>query len=222
MKILEKEKAIEFRKLGWAITKIAKELGVAKSSVLSWTGHIVLSEEQSKLLKNKNWKYAQKVNVENCRQRRLDQQKIGKNEINKNNWEHSAGCMLFWAEGSKKRNSVIFTNSNSQMLLFFVNFLRKFYQINNDRISLSFQYHLENEVSEDDIFSHWINFLGLEGCKKQKPYCKPNKSMRKTKFKYGIVRISINDTKIVNRIWGSIQEYIGFNSVEPDGKASVS
>jgi hypothetical protein len=37
---------------------------------------------------------------------------------------HATGCMLFWAEGSRNRNTLCFTNSDPAMVRFFVGFLR--------------------------------------------------------------------------------------------------
>jgi hypothetical protein len=36
---------------------------------------------------------------------------------------HQAGCMLYWAEGSKARNTLKFANSDRQMVRFFRHFL---------------------------------------------------------------------------------------------------
>jgi len=47
-KIKEKLKSIDLRKNGWAITKIAKELGVAKSSVSLWVRDIPQPKEFNK------------------------------------------------------------------------------------------------------------------------------------------------------------------------------
>jgi hypothetical protein len=35
-----------------------------------------------------------------------------------------AGCMLYWAEGAKERNTVKFVNSDVAMVRLFVNFMK--------------------------------------------------------------------------------------------------
>jgi hypothetical protein len=36
---------------------------------------------------------------------------------------HAAGCMLYWAEGSRSRHAVEFVNSDPAMVAFFLRFL---------------------------------------------------------------------------------------------------
>jgi hypothetical protein len=219
MKNDKKEKAIKLREQGWAITDIAKELGISKSTSFNWTRKIQLNEEQLEKLrhretpcfrtKNDIWAIQQK---EKFKTKRLEYQSQGRKEIIKTDWEHAAGCMLFWGEGSKSKNTLQFTNCDESMILFFVKFIKKFYQIENKDIAINFQYH-NGGKSPDEIFDYWINFLEIEGCKKTKPYCKEKKSS-KTKYENGVCRITICNTEVINRIWGSIQEYIGFNNPE--------
>src|SRR4051812_14028114 len=109
MRIEDRAKAIELRKDGWSTTKIAKELGICKSSAFNWTKDVPLSDDQrERLFKNQgaNWRGALDVWVTKCSDKRLKHQKIGRLEIDRNNWEHVAGCMLWWAEGDKSRNIV--------------------------------------------------------------------------------------------------------------------
>ena len=51
--------------------------------------------------------------------------------------EMPQGCMLYWGEGSKKRNSVQFTNSDADMLELFLRFLRQCYGVLDERVAFS-------------------------------------------------------------------------------------
>jgi hypothetical protein len=53
----------------------------------------------------------------------LGYQAEGRNAARLGDPLHLAGCMLFWAEGSKRRNVIHFTNSDPRMLVFFRAFL---------------------------------------------------------------------------------------------------
>lgn len=220
MKRIEKLKAIELRKSGWSTPKIAKELNVAKSTVFMWVKDVELTQIQRDILfrnKGSNWVAGVKKHIEKCKNKRLDYQKVGATENITDDWMHAAGCMLYWAEGHKRKNTLAFTNTDKNMVKFFIDFIRKFYHVENEQITISFQYHTQNDLSKEDIFNYWIDLLKLEGCRKSKPYCKDkfsSSSTRKTKHKYGIVRLQVSNTEIVNKIWGSIQKYIGFSEPE--------
>jgi hypothetical protein len=51
--------------------------------------------------------------------------------------------MLHWAEGSKRRNSVTFTNSDDALVALFLRFLRRCYGVTDDRVTLSVNCFLE-------------------------------------------------------------------------------
>ena len=54
------------------------------------------------------------------RERRLDAQRDGSARGRAQDPLHQAGCMLYWAEGSKSRNKVVFTNADRDMVAFFL------------------------------------------------------------------------------------------------------
>jgi len=54
--------------------------------------------------------------------------------------------MLYWAEGSKERNSVIVSNSDPELIGFFARFLREQFEVSDDRFRVLcnlFADHLE-------------------------------------------------------------------------------
>jgi hypothetical protein len=51
--------------------------------------------------------------------------------------------MLYWAEGSKRRNSVVMTNSDADLLRRFVDFLRTWHGVRNQSTTLSVNCYLE-------------------------------------------------------------------------------
>jgi hypothetical protein len=48
--------------------------------------------------------------------------------------------MLYWAEGGKTRNDIRFSNGDVELLKFFLNFLRKYFNIKEEKIGFSFQW----------------------------------------------------------------------------------
>ena len=69
--------------------------------------------------------------------------------------------MLYWAEGSKQRNGVVLTNSDADMLVLFVRFLRECYEVSTARMNLTINCHLNNGLSLDEIEAWWLARLGL-------------------------------------------------------------
>ena len=212
-KIYERERAIELRKQGLPTTKIAAELGVSKASAFNWTKNVPLTEEQQKkLFKNKNNHQAGlDAWVKKCYDKRIEHQMRGRQEINRHDWEHAAGCMLWWAEGDKSRNHAAITNTDSNLLVFFVKFLKKYYDIADEDVSIRVQYH--GDLDEVELGEHWKSVLGLPNATVMKGYKKEKRSSD-TKWAWGICRLQVNSTELTNRLWGSVQEYVGFTAVD--------
>lgn len=208
-KLKQKSKAIELRKQGLSIAKIIQETKASKSTVWSWIKDIPITEEQRKTLKKRQKTTGVERWIKKCRNKRLEHQKTGRLEINKNNWEHAAGCMLWWAEGNKSKNQVGITNCDVNLLKFCVFFLKKYYHVNDEDFSISVQYH--GDVNEDMLVAYWKNALDIQGARQHKGYKKEKKSSA-TKWPYGICRIRIDSTQLANRLWGSVQEYMKFDS----------
>ena len=131
---------------------------------------------------------------------------------------HAAGCMLFWAEGSRHRNVVRFTNSDPQMVAFFVAFLRRYFAPDDDSITVYcnlFADHLERQT---EIEQFWLDRLALPRSSLRKSavnvYSKHSQKKRKNKLPYGTCRVVVHDTRIVQSLYGSIQEYAGFDRPE--------
>lgn len=206
------DKAIALREQGVSILKIAKECNVSKATVFGWTKDVVLTEKQQKVLKqNSHASVASQAFAKKCLLLREAQQQEGfEFAQNCEDLDYAMGCMLFWAEGDKAKNRVCFTNTDINMCVMFVKFLKKYFQLPNEKFQLSFQYHDDAKKSVKDIYGFWIEKLELEGCVHHKPYKKKRKSV-KTKHENGIVRITVNSTEIANKLWGSVQCFGNFS-----------
>jgi hypothetical protein len=130
-KLEERVKARELRSAGLPYKKIAAQLGVSVGSAFLWTKDIELTEEQKALnlrgprgphnpehIRKRSRAWAAR-----CRERRAIDQEIGRAAARSGNPLHLAGCMLYWAEGAKRRNAIQFTNSDPHMVGFFRRFL---------------------------------------------------------------------------------------------------
>ena len=221
-KLEEKMKAREFRKQGKSTIWIAKELGVAVSSVSLWTRDIKLTEEQYEYLRNSDARHeAQKkgarANVIKHRQKRQQFQEEGRIKAREGDPLHLAGCMLYWGEGHKSRNTVGMVNSDVDMLIYFMRFLREALLVQDSEITFRVNAYLGNGLSEDDIINYWLDVLdltrdNLNKCSFDK---KPSSSKQiRGKLIYGVGEITVNSTQLSQHIYGAIQEYSGIDKPE--------
>ena len=122
--------------------------------------------------------------------------------------------MLYWAEGSKSRNSVQFVNSDPAMVSYFVRFMRTQYDVPDDRFRLDCNLFADHIERQREIERFWLDTLDLPASclrkSKVNVYSKYSQKKRKNKLPYGTVRVCVHSTRIVQSIYGSIQEYGGF------------
>lgn len=216
MKQIKKEKAKNLRQEGWSVKSIAKELNVSVGSISVWVRDIVLTNKQKENLKHTQIKTTAEAVRTTAKKKRINWQNSGRRLIKKCSKEFIAGIMLFWAEGSKKRNTVAFANSDPEMLKFFINFLRKYFNVTNKNITFCFQWYSNNTLKFSDVKKYWIKTLNIEEKNFRKCYIdyRPIKNIGKKigKCPYGIGRLTVNSTEIVQMLFGAIQEFIGFNN----------
>ena len=117
------------RDKGLPINEIARRLSVSKSSVSHWVRDVELTTEQQEALRALNPAYNRQLsgwrkNAALHRANRVAAQERGRELAQQRDPLHLGGCMLYWAEGEKARNTLSFSNSDPDMVRFFVSFLR--------------------------------------------------------------------------------------------------
>jgi hypothetical protein len=150
-----------------------------------------------------------------CRGRRAIMQAEGRAAARSGNALHMAGCMLYWAEGAKRRNAIQFTNSDPHMVAFFRRFLVEALGIEPHEIHLSINVYTNNGMTIDEIERYWLGLLRLPQASARNHILNhtPTSSSgrAKNKLPYGVARISVHQTCMVQHIYGAIQEYAGFD-----------
>jgi hypothetical protein len=144
--------------------------------------------------------------------------KLGRARARKGDLLHAAGCMLFWAEGSKGRNSVGFVNSDPAMIKFFVQFLRTCYAVTDSKITVTCNLFVDHETRQREIEDFWLQLVGVSRARLRKTtvnrYSKYSTKKRQNKLPFGTCRITVCDTSLVQNLYGAIQEYGGFEREE--------
>ena len=204
---------------GVSIKEIARRVGVSASSVSLWVRDIELTPEQHAALQLRNvaynrqmsgtWKQAAKRRAE-----RVAYQERGRRRVRAGDPLYVAGCMLFWAEGGKHRNSLRFTNSDPEMVRYFGEFLRTCFELEVEAIRLTCNLFADHIERQNEIERFWLDLAGLPAsclCKSTvNVYSKYSQKKRQNKLPFGTCRISVCRTWLVQEIFGAIQEIGGF------------
>lgn len=153
-----------------------------------------------------------------ARERHRAYQEEGRQLARERDASYAADCMLYWAEGDKSRNSVRITNSDPELVLSFATFLRQQFEVPSDRMNIHcylFADHLEHQCKVEQF---WLSRLALPSSSLRKSvvnvYSKYSLKKRANKLPYGTCKLVVHSTQIVQTIYGSIQEYGGFDRPE--------
>lgn len=131
---------------------------------------------------------------------------------------HAAGCMLYWAEGDKARNQARLSNADPDLLRFFVAFLRRYFDVQEDNIRVTCHLFADHLEKQREIERFWVETLDLTErslCKSfVNVYSAASKKKRVNMLPYGTCRVSVSRTSVLQSIYGAIQEYAGIERPE--------
>ncbi|HEY4411445.1 MAG TPA: hypothetical protein VGN06_00485 [Gaiellaceae bacterium] len=131
---------------------------------------------------------------------------------------YASGCMLFWAEGAKTRNSVQLINADPEVVVFFAGFLRKHFNVQDEQMRVTCNLFADHAERQREIEGYWLERLVLPRtclCKSAvNVYSKYSQKKRTNKLPFGTCSLRVHSTRIVQTIYGSIQEYGGFDRPE--------
>jgi hypothetical protein len=126
--------------------------------------------------------------------------------------------MLYWAEGSKARNYVQFTNADPEVVVFFAKFLRVHFEVQDVQMRIACNLFADHAERQREIEDYWLERLELTRsclCKSTvNVYSKYSQKKRTNKLPYGTCSLRVHSTRLVQTIYGSIQEYGGFDRPE--------
>jgi len=221
MKTVERDEARRLRReQGASVKELAKLLGVSRSSISLWVRDIELTDAQRSALRRRMGGRidGSRANAVSALKRRREAQEAGRAATQRADLLHAAGCMLYWAEGSRNRNSIHFVNSDPAMILFFARFLRVCFEVSDEKIRVRCNLFAEGPAHQREVEQFWLELLGLPQtclCRSAvNVYSKYSKKKRRNKLPYGTCRLAVHDTQLVQHIYGAIQEYGGFDREE--------
>lgn len=204
-----KQKARNFRSRGWSLGEISLEMKIPKNTILGWVRHIQLTERQKERLKQKiissgvigrplaikanrekikNWKEGIEKKVRHFEKLPMQNPEIGKLICG----------LLYLCEGAKYPASryLHFGNSDSRIIYFFINLLRKTYNIDEDKLRFSIGYRYDQNYEE--LKNYWSNLTGIpcSKCLNAKPDMRTKNKPTLRKDYKGVCRIIYYDTSL--------------------------
>jgi hypothetical protein len=196
MNELEKEIKAQYENRYFSVQQIADNLKITSSKV----GHVL-----KKLgVKKRNISEAIK---------RINSTKFGKENFhlkkelnNKEEKLRVAGAMLYWGEGTKNGNSVAFSNSNPEMVLLFLKFLRKICGISEKRIRALL--HVYEDQNETELKKYWSKKIKIPSEQFSRSFLhNTKKGTYKKNSEFGTISIRYSDKELLRIINNWIDKY---------------
>ncbi len=201
------------REEGLSIGAIAKLLQCSKSSVSKWVREIPLTSEQvAKLMSRERASEIaashpnapkQKFGIERAHIESSAMREVGVIDRDK---LRVIGAALYWAEGSKDRNEVVFVNSDPDMVRLMMRFFREVCNVEEARFRGALHIHPHLDVEAAIWF--WSSVAGIpvsQFHKTQVAVSKASIHHRADRLPNGTFRIRISDTRLHCQIMGWIR-----------------
>jgi hypothetical protein len=198
-------------------------LSVSRGTVSLWVRDVALTPEQHAALFARNPAYngqraGSAANAAKHRALRESHQQRGRALARGGDPMFAAGCMLYWAEGTKNRNQVRLSNSDPELARFFVTFLRKYFNVRDEDLRVTCHLYADHIERQREVEQFWLDTLGLPECCLYKSvvnaYSRHSQRKRLNMLPYGTCRVGLGRTSVVQTIYGAIQEYGGFDRPE--------
>lgn len=218
---LLKQKAIEMRLKLMSYSQIKQELGVNKSTLSGWLKDMPLSNERINELRARSpqriERYRNTMKKKDDAKKEIAFQKMAKILGSFTNREILiAGLFLYWAEGGKTKSaSIDLTNTNPDMLVFFIEWLKLF---GIKRSVLKAKIHIYSDMDPEKQTSFWAKKLKLKKTQFYKPYIKESKFSSITYrngFGQGTCSVMVSGRKITDLVMMGLK-YIS-SSVRVEG-----
>ena len=222
----DKEVAFKLRLGGKSYGEINNTLGISKSTLAGWFSNLVLSEE----VKSKIERRTRKKSIAGLIKRNKNQTVLAIFRANEGRRQAAQeveeisrnsllilGATLYWAEGYKRpifRNGreltyhrVSLTNSDSYLIKAFLLFLREYCLVPEEKIKAGLR--IFPHQNEKTLLNYWqkeTRILSTNFTKVLRVVSKSSLGKRPfNQLPYGVIQISVADTKLFHKIMGYIE-----------------
>lgn len=210
MKNILKQKALDLRKQGYSFNEMSRLLNVAKSTVSSWTRSVPLSDKARLRIRDLGDKGRQKAKETIRHKQTLTLDNIKNNcgvMVNKKYGLDDYKLfltLLYWGEGAKTKQRVIFINSDPDMIRMYLWLLRKSFSIKEER--LKGLLHLHEYHNREEMVSFWSKITGIPK-NNFSIYNKSHTGINKKPGYKGCLSIRYGDSRIIKEIFIIIERF---------------
>jgi hypothetical protein len=199
-----KQQARDLRRQGYSFREIGERFNLAKSTAGLWCRQEIVTADGLKRLKKlgDNGRLRSK---ETHHKKSLDLlSKIDKNcgvLVNKNydlNDYKLFLALLYWGEGSKTKERLVFTNSDQAMVKIYLWLLRNSFIINEDKFRVII--HLHNYHNQEEMIDYWSKVTGIPK-NHFSIYNKPHTGINKKPGYKGCLSIRYGDSRIIKEVF---------------------
>lgn len=218
-----RQEATQLRLAGKSYGEIAKTLSVSKGSLSLWFKNLELTPAAKKLLKDKMKSAYQHGLFENNQRRteaiKIENQKIRESSASEINPLSKyelllIGAALYWAEGYNRQDKVpspciSFGNSNPDMVILFLRFLREVMQIPEEKLRPFVQIH--NNIDSQSVIQFWSDVCNIpkERFRTTRQTSRASKGKRPhNSLPYGTLKLNVNGRQNFFKIKGWIDGLI--------------
>ncbi len=204
MKLKEQERAKVLRRKGYTLNEIRQELGVSKSSVSVWVRDVPLSSQARARINSKiteGQRVAREKKFKQTEKKWKDAHIWAQSQLRHRprNINLFICTMLFWCEGTKnEKQGLFFTNSDPELVAYFLRLLRKSFDINEKRFRVCVHLHEYHNMNKQLKF--WSKTTTIPTSQFMRPYLKPNTKKRYRDGYPGCVSIRYYDNGLVRKL----------------------
>lgn len=201
----------ELRRLGLSYREIAAIIPVAKGTLSGWCRDIELDAERASQLRLRASRPDAARRRGQLLRQRADERRarvraagVEEAESLRTDARWVAGTVAYWAEGAKRSNELVFSNSDPCFVRLFVLWCTKYLGTTDDRFTVRLHLHAGQDEGERTAF--WVAETGMRISQFRKPYIKPEGSGHRKNVLYNgtaIVRVS-RSTDLLHRVLGWI------------------
>ena len=200
-----KEKVIESRKCGFSIKEVASKFGITQSTASLWLRNIPPDQKAQDRLKSRRI-YGQYLTSQIWQEKR-ENTRIKANaaaQYTLANFTFTPEsslvicASLFWAEGSKNKDCVIFTNSDPEMIKVFLSTLRRAFSLSEAKFRCLV--HIHDYHNDLETKNFWSHITGIPLSQFNNSYRKPHTEKRKRLNYPGCIRITYFDSLIAQKL----------------------
>ncbi|MDP1722276.1 MAG: helix-turn-helix domain-containing protein [Candidatus Gottesmanbacteria bacterium] len=209
-RVIDRRKAIFFRKQGMTYGEIKKRLRVSKSTLSEWLRDEPLTNDQMVSLAV-NKKKSRELAVEKTRIVKLNKRQARLSQIYSQEKKRLvpidlksleiAGLFLYWGEGNKRTpTSIALNNTDPMVVKFYLYWLLKILKVPKERIHVSL--HLYSDMDREKEMLYWSTTLKLSLTQFQKPYVKKSLRMMVDHkgYGHGTCGLIFNNARLKERV----------------------